>query len=369
MPVRKSQEQFIEEAKKVHNNKYDYSKVSYVNSLTKVKIGCPIHGYFLQKPKYHLKGNGCPICGRSLKHTNESFIAKAREVHGDKYDYSKVEYKCNKQKVIIICPKHGEFLQNAGSHFAGSGCPECYKESKPLTQEEFIERSKKLHNNKYDYSLVEYKNCATKVKIICPVHGVFEQQPSGHLQGWGCVKCGNENQMYSKEKFIELANKVHNNRYDYSKSVYKGSTKDILITCPKHGDFIQRAGAHLEGEGCPTCCQSRGENKIESYLKETGVKYTSQYKFKDCRNKLPLPFDFAIFNDDGSLRCLIEYQGKQHYQQIIWSGKECSPFEEQQKRDTIKRGYCFKKGIPLLIISYKQDLQEVFEEAGGLLWK
>lgn len=369
MSVRKTQEQFIEEAKKVHGNRYDYSQVVYKNNHTKVKIGCPIHGYFLQTPKDHLNGRRCFKCFGSARHTNESFIAKARKVHEDKYDYSKVNYVNGKQKVIIICPKHGEFLQGALLHSQGHGCPECYKESKPLTQEEFIERSKKLHNNKYDYSLVEYKTCATKVKIICPVHGVFEQQPQGHLQGWGCVKCGNENQMYSKEKFVELANKVHNNRYDYSKSVYKGSTKDILITCPKHGDFIQRASAHLEGEGCPVCCQSRGENKIGSYLRETGVKYIPQYKFDDCKNKKPLPFDFAIFNNDGSLRCLIEYQGVQHYQQIFWSGKEWSSFKEQQKRDKIKRDYCAKRGIQLLIISYKQDLQEVFEEAGGLLWK
>ncbi len=124
----KSLEQFLQDAKKIHGTKYDYSKTVYVNWQTKVVIICPIHGEFSQSPSSHLHGNGCPKCGKertSLRLTNESFIKKAKEVHGFRYDYSKVEYVGNKDKVCIICREHGEFWQEARMHLSGCGCPIC----------------------------------------------------------------------------------------------------------------------------------------------------------------------------------------------------------------------------------------------------
>ena len=121
-------EEFIENAKKIHGNKYNYSKTVYLNNRTKVCIICPEHGEFWQTPYKHLKGQGCPKCSKNYKLNNETFIKKAREVHGGEYDYSKVEYKFNEKKVCIICPEHGEFWQTPHAHLNGQGCPKCNSE-------------------------------------------------------------------------------------------------------------------------------------------------------------------------------------------------------------------------------------------------
>ena len=183
---------FIEKANSVHKNKFDYSKVNYVNSKTKVCIICPKHGEFWQTPGSHLSGRGCNLCSKPI-HNTESFIAEAKKVYGDKYDYSKVEYVDSHTKVIVICPIHGEFLVSPNNHIKGRGCYKCGRaassEKQSLTTEEFILKAKKIHGDKYDYSKVKYVNNHTRVCIICPKHGEFWQKPMKHLSGQGCVKC------------------------------------------------------------------------------------------------------------------------------------------------------------------------------------
>ena len=151
---------FINKAKKVHGDKYDYSKVDYVNSQTKVCIICPEHGEFWQTPAEHVRGKSCPLCanikrGSKKRLTIEEFINKAKKVHGNKYDYSKVEYKNASTKVCIICPEHGEFMQIPMAHINGEGCPKCA--GKMLKTEDIIKKFKQVHGWKYDYSKVEYK--------------------------------------------------------------------------------------------------------------------------------------------------------------------------------------------------------------------
>ncbi|HDV2027851.1 TPA: GIY-YIG nuclease family protein [Escherichia coli] len=186
MTKKKTTEQFIAEAKAVHGDKYDYSKVEYKGYKTKVKIICPIHGEFEQTPSDHINhGNRCPKCAGNAPLDTETFIARAKEVHGDKYDYSKTVYKGARDKVVIICPIHGEFKQKPSNHLSGYGCKGC----KTKTAEEFITDARKIHGNKYDYSKVEYVNSHTNVIIVCPEHGEFKQKPSNHLAGKGCTEC------------------------------------------------------------------------------------------------------------------------------------------------------------------------------------
>ena len=196
-------EEFIKKAREIHGDKYDYSKVEYVSYHTKVCIICPKHGEFWQTPANHLRNRNCPKCGNNSKIkkrslTKEEFIKKAREVHGDKYDYSKVKYINNYTKVCIICPEHGEFWQNANSHLRGCGCPKCCNNGVKLTTEEFVKKARKIHGDKYDYSKVEYKNSHTKVCIICPEHGEFWQTPTSHLHGEsGCPMCMGKNKTFN----------------------------------------------------------------------------------------------------------------------------------------------------------------------------
>lgn len=193
MPKKVTTQDFIDRARAVHGDKYGYAFSVYQSSREKVMIHCPEHGIFEQKANNHLKGNGCPGCFGTKKHTNESFIEKAVEIHGHKYDYSLVEYSGTHSKVTIICKEHSVFEQSPASHLGGKGCPKCKgvaaSKAKRSTTEEFTEKARKLHGDRYDYSLVDYVNAATKVKIVCPEHWVFFQTPTSHLQGSGCPGC------------------------------------------------------------------------------------------------------------------------------------------------------------------------------------
>lgn len=177
-----TKEKFIEKATQVHGGKYDYSKVDYKGYNEDVCIICPEHGEFWQTPHKHLTTRGCFKCPYN---NTTNFIEKARKIHGDKYDYSKVNYQGNAKKVIIICPTHGEFLQKPMIHLTKHGCPECGKinshKSNEQTTEEWIEKAIQVHGNKYDYSKVEYKGWNQKVCIICPIHGEFWQDPTSHI--------------------------------------------------------------------------------------------------------------------------------------------------------------------------------------------
>lgn len=205
-------EEFIERARKVHGDKYDYSKVEYIKSDINVIITCPIHGDFSQAPREHLRGQGCSECSNCKKKTTERFIEEARKVHGDKYDYSKVEYVNNHTNVTIICPIHGEFPQTPDKHLHGQGCSKCSKKKKKTT-EEFIREAKLKHREKYNYSKVNYVNNWTDVDIICPIHGIFPQNPKAHLNGCGCPKCNSSHLENEIRIFLKEKNIVFNEQY------------------------------------------------------------------------------------------------------------------------------------------------------------
>ena len=197
------------------------------------------------------------------KLTTEEFIEKAKQIHGDEYDYSKTEYINKRTKVCIICPKHGEFWQEPNSHIKGCGCKKCAdnnkKEKYSINTEEFIEKAKKVHGDKYDYSKVDYVNSHTKVCIICPEHGEFWQTPNDHIKGCGCKKCANEriskiNSKIGNFTFIERAKEVHGDKYDYSKINYINPKTKILIYCKFHKEYFEMLPHnHLNGQGCPKC--------------------------------------------------------------------------------------------------------------------
>ena len=203
--------------------------------------------------------------------SNDKFISEAQMIHHDKYDYSKVEYVNAKTKVCIICPEHGEFWQTPHNHLQGQGCPKCSPTLK-LNKDVFIENSNKKHNGKYDYSKVKYINNRTKVCIICPEHGEFWQTPSNHMYGYGCAKCANslnaENHTSNTDIFIEKARQIHNDKYDYSKVNYVNSRTKVCIICPEHGEFWQTPDAHLSNKGCPKCgrVMSNPEDEIVNVL-------------------------------------------------------------------------------------------------------
>jgi hypothetical protein len=193
---------FIKKANLKHNNKYDYSKVDYKNNSTKVIIICPTHGDFLQQPVGHTQSCiPCPECYKihkkqliykKIKEHENTFLTKANLKHNNKYNYSKVDYKNNSTKVIIICPSHGDFLQRPDKHISNQGCQKCSRYEKNINFERFKEKAIEKHGDTYDYSKVNYTNYSTNVLIICPKHDIFKQRPIFHCSGSGCPKCGRE---------------------------------------------------------------------------------------------------------------------------------------------------------------------------------
>jgi DNA-binding protein len=219
----------------------------------------------------------------------EQFIKKANKVHNNKYNYSKLEYKNLSYKGIIICPIHGEFEQKLHSHlYQKHGCPKCAIEKriklKTKTKNNFINEANKVHNNKYNYSKTEYKNNHTKVIIICPIHGNFKQSPKDHLKGHGCPKCGGTYKL-TNEHFIKKVNGIHNDKYDYSKTKYKNLSYKGIIICPIHGEFKQTPENHKDKKaGCPFCINQRSKYEDEIINELKGFKILKNIKIDKIMN-------------------------------------------------------------------------------------
>jgi len=298
-----TKDSFIEKSNLLHKNKYDYSKVKYINSNVKVCIICPIHGEFWQRPSDHMRGIGCPSCGGVKKMTKEEYVKKSRLIYGDKYDYSKVVYKNNKEKVCIICNNidkygkvHGEFWQRPNDHLSGYECPKCNNEYKPTTQE-WIERAKEVHGDKYDYSKVEYINAKTKVCIICPQHGEFWQVPNNHLNGNNCPSCNSN-------------------------------------------------------------IKSLNEKKIHLFLTENNINFVREKTFHWLKNEKNLYLDFYLVDYDIA----IEYQGEQHYFPIQkFGGKE--ELIKIKERDNKKLNLCNEHNIKIFYFNRKNinNLNKIFK--------
>jgi hypothetical protein len=208
MPKKSNTKEFIEKANKIHSNQYNYSMVNYKNNSTKVHIICPQGHSFFQTANSHLNGRGCSTCANK-NITTERFVQKAKMIHCNKYDYSKSVYKTANLPIEIICYKHGNFFQRPYSHLAKKGCFKCGEEifmSRTKTLENFIKDANKIHHNIYDYSLVDYKNCQTYIDILCIKHGVFKQKPTTHLTGRGCPICNNSKGELEIWHLLELNN-------------------------------------------------------------------------------------------------------------------------------------------------------------------
>ena len=226
--------------------------------------------------KFNTKFGECVADKNLLIKGKTKFISKAvdktefiksvfKEIHGDRFDYSNVIYKGSSTLVDIICQAHGVFKQTPSNHRIYSGCPKCGKEleyvNKADTQEEFLKKVYKIHQDKYDYSLSKYKNSITSIDVICPKHGVFKIKPTSLMNGCGCTKCGYESNRLSKDSFIKRASETHKKYYDYSKTIVNFSNDKSIITCRHHGDFLQDVTSHMFGSGCPVCANITSNNK------------------------------------------------------------------------------------------------------------
>jgi len=290
----------------------------------------------------------------------ENFIKKSKLKHGNKYDYSQSIFISAKNKIKIICFIHGKFYQLSSNHYKGEGCPYC-SENKKMIISLFIEKIKSIFD--YDTSLVNLINMKTKVKLICRIHGEFEQRPDHLLNGFGCIICSeNKKNIEKKDKFIKLSIQVHNNKYDYSLVEYKNNSIKVKIICPEHGIFLQEPLHHQRGSGCPVCQESKGEKKIAEFLLNYKIEFERQKKFKNCKNKKQLFFDFYL----PLYNICIEYDGKQHFSSVEnWGGEKGLIIIKE--RDKIKNKYCKDNNIRLYRIKYTDDIIEKLKEITFLL--
>jgi very-short-patch-repair endonuclease len=301
--------EFIRRAKKVHGNKYDYSHVELVGPLRSrikgrtiihVKIKCRKHGFFDQIPRYHLGGSGCKL--RSFENstkTKKQFIIDARQVHGKKYGYDKVDYKNSQTKIKIECKTHGFFSLRPDHHLTGSGCRKCVTEAQKRkftkSRDQFITEAKKVWGNKFDYSHVNYINNKTHVKIKCKIHGFFHQFPMHHLR-----------------------------------------------------DHRSIGGR----QGCSDCIDrlsSKGVQAVDLFLKQTKVDYERERRFPDLKSKRRLPVDFWL----PKLKTIIEFDGEHHSKISLYADTE-DKLLTIQKHDRIKDKWAKKHGYKMIRISYTQ---------------
>ena len=360
-------DEFIQKAKNIHGeNTYDYSLVNYVDCKTPVVIICPKdgHGPFEQAPSNHYI-HGCSKCGyKRLSEyktsTTDEFIQKAKEKHGDTYDYTNALYTRNDEEVTIGCKIHGLFPQIASVHLRGGGCSKCggcYKRN----TDEFIQEAVTLHGGIYDYSMVDYTGCKDYVTIICPKegHGPFQQTPDSHINNIaGCSKCGyeqlSEYKTFTTDEFIQKATEKHGDRYDYTYVDYKDSQTNVTICCKVigHGPFEQAPSSHLQGRGCSSCVW-KTEGKLYDTLKSKYPTIQRQFKADWCKNKTYLPFDLCIEED----KTIIELDGGQHFIQVSnWS----SP-EHQFQNDIYKQKCANENGYSVIRLLQEDVLYDRYD--------
>lgn len=277
MTRQQTTEQFIEKANKVHNNKYDYSLSIYTKSKELITIICKKHGEFSQAAYSHLRKRGCPDCNKTDIH---SFIEKANKKHNFKYEYYKVNYQGTNNKVTIICKIHGEFKQQVNSHLQGAGCPGCNKTDK----NSFIEKANLIHNNKYNYIKSNYTKRSDKIIIICPLHGEFEQCAHNHLKGQGCPICSIKARV-TEQSFLKKAVEIHKDLYDYSQFIFTTNKEKSTIICKLHGPFLQDPDHHInQKQGCPSCSAeltqgwSKSQFKKQCQINNKRTRYFLYYK-------------------------------------------------------------------------------------------
>lgn len=377
----KSLADFIEASRSVNGDKYDYSETVFIKMKTPVILKCKQCGAkFTEMPTSHLNSayidnyknrDGCRFCHSGCRQSAAYFIKKAREVHGQEYDYSKVKgFEKYQEKVEIIHKKCGRSIfQTKNGHLRGDGCKAC-NSGLVRNKEEFIKEAIAIHGDAYDYSEIDYIDTSVDVELKCnDCECKFWDRPSNHLHAhktnktWvsRCPNCKDYSKALTKEKFVEMAVAMHADKYDYSEVEYVRSILPVKIKCNECGTkFEQRPNGHLATRknnlgGCPQCSyvnpssESKGEKTIAKYLTDRCIKFVRQYTNISCKNdkNKALRFDFYI----PELNLLIEYDGEQHFKPIkYWGGQK--NFEKLQVNDKIKENWAKENGLNFVRFKY-----------------
>ncbi len=475
-PIRITTSGWIERVRKIHGDRYDYSLSDYLGSSKPIKIICQKHGDFMQRASKHIEGHGCKKCASEKQRKDiDLFIKESQDFHGDYYDYSETNLVNIHSPVTIICPVHGRFNQEPAKHQRGQGCKKCHGRE-IWNQEEFLLKAKEIHGDKYDYSESIYQKTNIPVLIKCKkCDKSFSQTPNSHIRGCGCPNCAG-NIKFSDDAFKEMLLEIHNGEIyalgdydgmdrkilvehvcghkwettpshlirrkqgcricsieqkkmtqaDFDRRLFERHNGQIValepykqsqiplkvqhLNCGKIWDIsprvVLRCGCHncanrksneeflreLEivhrGEiialepyqtnrqkikvqhlcghqwstvpsdliskehGCPWCASSKGNRKIATILTDNNITFVSEARFDSCKHKIKLPFDFYL----TEFNTLIEFDGEQHFVSIdFWGGEQ--GLEERQLRDEIKNRWAFENNMKLHRIRYDEILE------------
>jgi hypothetical protein len=337
---------FLSQIKKIYGDSISFPDLDYRNNRTRVNVKCSIHNtIYTAWPCNLISGRrGCTKCCGNL--TQEDFIEKSIDVHGFKYNYDKVKFVNTTTPVTITCPIHGDWDTKPITHYHnGSKCPKCAPFDRRLSTDEFIDKARQVHGNKYGYDKVVLDTIQATVEIKCPTHGYFKQPARAHLAGHNCKKCGILSTKNTLEEFITTANKIHGNTYDYSRAVYVNSKTKLTVVCKYHGEFYVRPNSHIANKsGCPRCRESYGERMIAHYLDQFGITFKKEYSFKGSRYR----FDFYLPKHN----VLIEFHGIQHYEPVDrfggWDNHLCTV-----RNDVVKVKFAVENNMHLLVFNYK----------------
>ena len=293
----------------------------------------------------------------AISNTTEYFVNKAKEVHGDRYDYSDVDYTRSFTPVTILCTIHGPFTQTPSVHLSGSGCRQCANDSIGLSNsdnnESYIAKAVKIYGDRFDYSKLDYKGTFDSITVICKEHNVtFTQLPNAHLNHIGCKECNSimftELRLSNTEEFIKKSKEAHGDKYDYGKTIYTHSKEEVEIYCNKHKKYFnQIPNAHLKGSGCQLCNNSRGEERVSLHLDKLSIEYTREYIIPNSNTAYR--YDFYL----PKLNILIEYDGELHYSAVEFFGG-VDALKKTQERDKRKDALAKLNNIPLIRIHYEE---------------
>ena len=367
---------------KFPNKQYDFSNSIYVDSHTKMIVKCEYGHTFEIRPCDLLNGYGCPICGGTKKMTKEEFIENAKIIHNNYFSYERCNFTNVNSKVIVTCPIHGDFEVKASNHLNGANCKKCSKEgilhditlrpkrnasTKKLTTETFKEKLKEKWGDKYICPEdTEYVNNRTPINILCKEHGIFTITPNHILSGRGCPICGRNKKKTTQQIIEEIKEAQPYSDYNYDEVVYRGIHRHIKLKCNKCGTIFYNSPSNLikNKNGCPGCNASQMEIEMRNFLDNNNIKYETEKTFEWLKNQGNMFLDFYLTDFNVTIEC----QGIQHFKDVNF-GNSISLVEETQTRDKIKKELCEKHNIKVYYYAnYHYDFPYyVYEDKNTLI--
>ncbi len=348
-------EEFIRRAKFHYGEKYTYDHSVYRGYDEKITVTCVVHGNFEIITGNFLRGNtGCKLCGKFVDKTKFIMLSRKKHGTKYIYDkvqytntYTKVEIVCPKHGSFYQTP----YLH----YHRGDGCVRCSHDKNKYKIDDFVLKARKIHGNRYDYSAVDFDESTEYINIRCPEHGWYKQRPGSHLYGNKCTDCARNDSKLGKEEFVKKARIIHGDRYIYDKVIYVNNKTKVKITCVKHGDFLTKPNCHLSNKaGCPKCRESGGESAIRVFLEKNKIHYIKEYIVPPYKYRYDyyLP-DLNLLIEYHGLqhyRPVKRFGGEEAFKSVVVRDEHKKQIAKEKGFNYLVLNICHKKGDDLTYV-------------------